>query len=107
MRLTWLMCLVAVMAILHLALSIPPSSHNLRHCPGSCGNVNITYPDYKFSKLILYLHVLITAFLTHIFGRGLSVNMRTNDGAVNGLGPPSPHASPATVSSSVTFGDLT
>uniref|UniRef100_A0A0D9V0Z3 EGF-like calcium-binding domain-containing protein n=1 Tax=Leersia perrieri TaxID=77586 RepID=A0A0D9V0Z3_9ORYZ len=44
MRLTWLMCLVAVMAILHLALSIPPSSHNLRHCPGSCGNVNITYP---------------------------------------------------------------
>lgn len=44
MRLCWLLFLVAAMATLHLALGVPPSARDLRHCPTSCGDVNITYP---------------------------------------------------------------
>uniref|UniRef100_A0A0E0JIU7 Wall-associated receptor kinase galacturonan-binding domain-containing protein n=1 Tax=Oryza punctata TaxID=4537 RepID=A0A0E0JIU7_ORYPU len=44
MILCWLLCLVAIMATLHLTLGVPPSAYDLRHCLSSCGDVDITYP---------------------------------------------------------------
>lgn len=32
------------MATFHLTLGVPPSAGDLRHCPTSCGDVDITYP---------------------------------------------------------------
>uniref|UniRef100_A0A0D9Y8I4 Wall-associated receptor kinase galacturonan-binding domain-containing protein n=1 Tax=Oryza glumipatula TaxID=40148 RepID=A0A0D9Y8I4_9ORYZ len=44
MRLCWLLFLVAAMATFHLTLGVRPSARDLRHCPTSCGDVDITYP---------------------------------------------------------------